>query len=341
MSTAPVHSQASDGGNAAHPTIAIVLSTFNGEKYLAEQLDSILAQTYTDWTLLVRDDGSTDGTTDIVRRYATDDERIRFVNDGSPVENLGFVGSFFALVKDSPADFVVFSDQDDVWLPNKLQVLVAEAEKHDNSVPVLYYTRWQAVDENLRPIPGVGDRQDLFATTRLFEQLTTNPVLGAASMINARLADAWQGYEGLRSHDVFLGLAAAALGELVYIRETTLLYRQHGRNQYGVDNLTPGGSTLRSKVEQFWTYYLEQKKREARRVLGITGFVIPPDRKRMLSDFVLMNTYPLPKRLLLVLRHRYYQKTKVAELKLWTLMATNYGNPAGGPPSRGRLPSHR
>lgn len=329
MSTAPVDPQASDRGTAAPPKVNVVLSTFNGEQYLAEQLDSIVAQTYTDWTLLVRDDGSTDGTADIIRRYAATDDRIRFVNDGAPAENLGFVGSFFTLVKAEPADFVVFSDQDDVWLPNKLHVLLAEAEKHDNSVPTLYYTRWQAVDENLEPIPGVGDRQDLFATTRLFEQLTTNPVLGAASMINGRLADAWQGYEGLRSHDVFLGLAAAALGELVYIEETTLLYRQHGRNQYGVDSLNPGQRTLRSKVEQFWTYYLEQKKREARLVLGITGIEIPPDRKRMLSDFVLMNTYPLPKRVLLVVRHRYYQKTRLAELKLWVLMASNFGNPRG------------
>ena len=329
MPTAPVDSQASGHGTAARPKVNVVLSTFNGRQYLAEQLDSIVAQTYTDWTLLIRDDGSTDGTADIIRRYAASDDRIRFVNDGATPQNLGFVGSFFTLVKSESADFVVFSDQDDVWLPNKLQVLLAEAEKHDNTVPVLYYTRWQAVDENLEPIPGVGDRQDLFATTRLFEQLTTNPVLGAASMINGRLADAWQGYEGLRSHDVFLGLAAAALGELVYIRETTVLYRQHGRNQYGVDNLTPGGVTVRSKVEQFWTYYLEQKKREARRVLAITGFAVPPDRKRMLSDFVLMNTYPLPKRVLLVVRHRYYQKTKVAELKLWALLASNYGNPMG------------
>lgn len=309
--------------------VNVVLSTYNGEQYLAEQLDSIRQQTYADWTLLVRDDGSTDGTAEILRRYASADARIRFVNEGEPARNLGFVASFYELVKLEPADFVVFSDQDDVWLPTKLEVLLAEAATHDNSVPVLYYSRWQAVDENLAPIPGVGDRQDLFATTRLHEQLTTNGVLGATSMINARLADAWQGTDGIRSHDVFLGLAAASLGELVYVKETTLLYRQHGRNQYGVHHLTPQQTSFRAKAEQFWTYYVEQKKREARRVLAITGVDIPADRKRVLTDFVLMNTYPMPKRVVLVLRNRYYQKTRKAELKLWALMASNYGNPAG------------
>jgi rhamnosyltransferase len=323
MSTA-----ANDPGQR-RPKVNVVLSTYNGETYLAEQLDSIRRQTYADWNLLVRDDGSTDGTAGIVRQYAKDDARIRFINDEGPTTNLGFVGSFYELVKFEPADFVVFSDQDDVWLPTKLEVLLAEAEKHDNSVPVLYYSRWQAVDEHLQPIPGVGDRQDLFATTRLHEQLTTNGVLGATSMINARLAEAWQKVDGIRSHDVFLGLAAASLGELVYVRETTLLYRQHGRQQYGAHHVTPQQRTFRSKAEQFWTYYLEQKKREARLVLAIKGVDIPPERKRVLTDFVLMNTYPLPKRVVLVVRNRYYQKTRRAELKLWALMASNYGNPAG------------
>ena len=329
MSTAPLDSQASDRETAGRPKVNVVLSTFNGQQYVSEQLDSIVAQTYTDWTLLIRDDGSTDGTAEILRRYAADDERIRFVNDGAAPQNLGFVGSFFALVKSEPADYVVLSDQDDVWLPNKLQVLLEEAEKHDNTVPVLYYTRWQAVDEQGRPIPVVGDRQDLFATTRLHEQLTTNSVLGATSMINARLADAWQGYEGLRSHDVYLGLAAASLGELVYLPETTTLYRQHGGNQYGVDHQSAGGGSFRSRTEQFWTYYLEQKKREARRVLAITGASIPPERRRMLEDFVLLNTYPLPRRVQLVLRHRFYQRSTVATVKLWALLASNYGNPMG------------
>lgn len=329
MSTAPLDSPASDRETAGHPKVDVVLSTYNGEQYLAEQLDSIRAQTHTGWRLLVRDDGSTDGTAEMLRRYAGDDERIRFVNDGAPAANLGFVGSFHTLVAQTDADFVVFSDQDDVWLPSKLEVLLTEARRHDNTVPVLYYTRWQAVDEHLEPIAAIGDRQDLFATTRLHEQLTTNSVLGATSMINARLARAWQGYEGLRSHDVYLGLVAAALGELVYVPETTTLYRQHGRNQYGVDHQSAGGRSVRAKTEQFWTYYLEQKKREARLVLAITGARIPPERRRLLEDFVLLNTYPLPRRVRLVLRHRFYQRSTVATVKLWALLTSNYGNPAG------------
>jgi rhamnosyltransferase len=329
VTTGDPHDDPGEGSGRRSPTVNIVLSTFNGEKYLAEQLDSVLRQTHVDWRLLVRDDGSTDGTVALIRRYASGDVRIRFVNDGEPALNLGFVASFFALTKLERADFVVFCDQDDVWLPTKLELLLAEAAKHDNDVPVLYYSRWQAVDEHLDAIPGIGDRQDLFATTRLREQLTTNGVLGATSMINARLADAWQDCEGLRSHDAFLGLTAAALGELVYVRETTLLYRQHDGNRFGAHRLSPHQRTIRGRADQFWTYYVAQKKRDARRVLEITGAEIPPDRQRALTDFVLMNTYPLAKRVLLVARYRYVQKSRRGALKLWVLLASNYGNPDG------------
>ena len=109
--------------------VNILLSTYNGEQYLKEQVKSIQDQTYQDWQLLIRDDGSTDGTVEIIQELVAQDERIRFINEGT-VENLGVIKSFHTLLKYEKADLYCFSDQDDVWLPEKIALQVEEAEKH-------------------------------------------------------------------------------------------------------------------------------------------------------------------------------------------------------------------
>ena len=84
--------------------VNILLSTYNGEQYLKEQVKSIQDQTYRDWQLLIRDDGSTDGTVEIIQELVAQDERIRFINQGA-IENLGVIKSFNALLKYEKADF--------------------------------------------------------------------------------------------------------------------------------------------------------------------------------------------------------------------------------------------
>ena len=84
--------------------VNILLSTYNGEQYLKEQVKSIQDQTYRDWQLLIRDDGSTDGTVEIIQELVAQDERIRFINQGA-IENLGVIKSFHALLKYEKADF--------------------------------------------------------------------------------------------------------------------------------------------------------------------------------------------------------------------------------------------
>ena len=103
--------------------VNILLSTYNGEQYLKEQVKSIQDQTYPDWQLLIRDDGSRDGTVEIIQELVAQDERIRFINQGA-IENLGVIKSFHTLLKYEKADLYCFSDQDDVWLPEKIALQV-------------------------------------------------------------------------------------------------------------------------------------------------------------------------------------------------------------------------
>mgnify|MGYP000665328636 FL=1 len=87
--------------------VNILLSTYNGEQYLAEQVKSIQEQTYQEWELLIRDDGSSDGTVELIKQLATRDSRIHFINENH-IENVGVIKSFHALLKHEEADLYWF-----------------------------------------------------------------------------------------------------------------------------------------------------------------------------------------------------------------------------------------
>ena len=211
--------------------VNILMSTYNGEKFVAEQVESIQKQTYTDWHLLIRDDGSTDKTCEILADFVSTDSRIKLIR----AENVGVIKSFHELVKNNlDADFYFFADQDDYWLPEKLTVMLEEANKHDNRKPIMYYSDLKVTDKALKVTSQSMIRsQSDHANTRLVQELTENTVTGGASMINHELAQLWQTTNDVIMHDWYLALVAAALGELIYIDQPTHLYRQHDTNVLG------------------------------------------------------------------------------------------------------------
>lgn len=211
--------------------VNILMSTYNGEKFVAEQVESIQKQTYTDWYLLIRDDGSTDKTCEILADFVSTDSRIKLIR----AENVGVIKSFHELVKNNlDADFYFFADQDDYWLPEKLTAMLDEANKHDNRKPIMYYSDLKVTDKALKVTSQSMIRsQSDHANTRLVQELTENTVTGGASMINHELAQLWQTTNDVIMHDWYLALVAAALGELIYIDQPTHLYRQHDTNVLG------------------------------------------------------------------------------------------------------------
>ncbi|MDN6589721.1 MAG: glycosyltransferase family 2 protein, partial [Lactococcus lactis] len=216
--------------------VNILMSTYNGEKFVADQIESIQKQTYTDWNLIIRDDGSIDRTCEIVDDFVSKDNRIKLIR----AENVGVIKSFHELVTDNNnADFYFFADQDDYWLPEKLSVMLEETKKHDNSKPVMYYTDLKVTDRNLNVTSESMIRsQSDHANTKLVQELTENTVTGGASMINHELAQLWQSTNDIIMHDWYLAIVAAALGELVYIDQPTHLYRQHDSNVLGARTLS-------------------------------------------------------------------------------------------------------
>jgi rhamnosyltransferase len=223
------------------PGVLILLSTYNGAAFIADQVESIRRQTFGAWTLLVRDDGSSDDTIRLVDAMAASDPRIVRMTDGAG--NLGPAQSFGALMQaalDRGAEYIAFADQDDVWDADKLelqvQAMLAREPAVGRAVPLLVHTDLAVVDEHLGVIhPSFLTFQGLGAGTSLALPLllTQNFVTGCTTLINQSLLRLALPLPDVVMHDWWLALCAAALGEIVRCPRATVLYRQHARNAAG------------------------------------------------------------------------------------------------------------
>lgn len=221
--------------------VVIVLSSYNGAAFVAEQLESICRQTYPRWTLLVRDDGSTDDTVRMVESLAASEPRIALIRDG--LGNLGPAQSFGALLQVAltrGAEYVACADQDDVWEADKLDVQLEAMRSREATVgrtrPVLVHTDLAVVDESLRLLhPSFLAYQGLDGPREaaLERLLTQNFVTGCTTLVNRSLLKAALPLPDVVMHDWWLALCAASMGELVYCPRATVRYRQHERNAAG------------------------------------------------------------------------------------------------------------
>ena len=251
--------------------VNILLAAYNGERFIKEQIASIQAQTFSDWTLLVRDDGSSDKTRAIVLKMAQDDPRIHLI-DADSQDNLGVIKSFHRLMTYESADYYFFSDQDDVWLPNKLELSLKCAQTYPKDKPLLVYTDLKVVDQSLLVLhESMIHTQSDHANTSLIQELTENTVTGGTMLINYDLAQRWTITDDLVMHDWYLALLAAALGHLVYLDEPTELYRQHDANVLGARTLTKRMKNWvrpHRLVAKYW-WLIQISQRQAKHLLDV------------------------------------------------------------------------
>ena len=219
--------------------IAILLSTYNGERYLTAQLDSLLAQSCRGWCLFIRDDGSKDATCAIIDTYTRrHPARIRRLDDRAG--NLGSGRSFMALLAAVEADYYLFCDQDDVWLPEKVERLyrkMRQCEQAQGNRPLGVFSDLRVVDARLRTIDpslwaysGI-DPRNCRDPYRMI--LYGCPLFGCATLFNRAARERLLPYPGWKYHDLWTALVLAGVGRLDYLPEPTILYRQHGANVTG------------------------------------------------------------------------------------------------------------
>jgi glycosyltransferase involved in cell wall biosynthesis len=205
------------------PKLHILLSTYNGEAYLEELLDSVLGQSYESIRVHIRDDGSTDSTVSILHRYQAKDKRIS-VELGS---NIGVQASFFSLLE-SVADstgYFAFCDQDDIWDAQKLEVAVNRIQASERPDSALYFSRLSCVDSRNRhlydtPVP---------RNPGVFNALVENSAIGCTCVFGKRLLDEFLCADPTHMimHDWWMYLCAASEGVLIYDEVPRIRYRQH------------------------------------------------------------------------------------------------------------------
>ncbi len=226
----------------------IVLATSNGAGFLAEQLDSLIAQTEQRWTLLIRDDGSSDGSLDIIQRYSREDERICILksvgaDSGSALHN------FSILLEEAfarGAKHVFCCDQDDVWDPRKLEIMLARLKQLEGQgrVPSLVHHDLMVVNARLEPVAESFVKlmqlnpSDQHNPQRL---ISRNEVTGCAMACNRELLEIALPISGRAvMHDWWLALSAGYFGRLAFIPDRLVQYRQHDDNTIGAKSFWHG-----------------------------------------------------------------------------------------------------
>ena len=255
--------------------IDILMATYNGEKYLVEQLDSIINQTYHNWNLLIRDDNSTDKTLEIIQNYHKKDKRIKILKDNKG--NLGIVRNFEELLKSSESEFIMFSDQDDIWVENKLDMYLKMIEKIKNK-GFMIHSDAILFDKNKSNI-----LKDTFISKKAINRGLENVffnyfVQGATILISKEIKNFILPFpKEVYLHDRYIHLISELFFERIFINKALIYYRQHGDNQIGAKN------TIRELLSK--RYFDERDRRLIKVIYNKYGSLLTEDKKKLIEEY--------------------------------------------------------
>ena len=288
----------------------ILLSTYNGEEFLREQLDSLLKQTFQGWCLIVRDDGSSDHTCEIVKSYANQyPGKISFIDDGQ--KRIGACRSFAALLEHSSADYVMFCDQDDVWLEGKVEATLAKMKELEVTYPgkpILIHTDLKVTDEKLNVISdSMWIYQKLDPERKSLNYLLVqNNVTGCTVMINKKLRELILPlHNEIIVHDWWLALAASAFGKIGYVNMPAILYRQHGRNDVGAKKYSVEYFLLRFRRRIKAAELFDRVMNQADALLRVYQENLDEGKREMVECFSTLGRQGRFKRIYSIFKHKF------------------------------------
>lgn len=256
--------------------VNILLSTYNGQEFLQEQIESLLGQSYKNIHIYIRDDGSTDDTKNILAQWKED---CRFtIIEGS---NKGFCPSFYELLSMSDqGEYWAFCDQDDVWLPQKIRLAVEWFEQNNQKdIPVLYHAAFEFVSQE-------GNHLSFYELPKLkynfARSLTSNVFFGFSMVINSKLRDMLLkcNCNNIKLHDWFAAMITTGFGVYYHNPEICAKHRIHETNSTPIDILKkiPLGVKLLSGEN----YY----KKNAQEFYENFGEILDEEKKGVLSLFI-------------------------------------------------------
>jgi glycosyltransferase involved in cell wall biosynthesis len=303
-------------------TIDILLAVYNGEKYIKEQIQSILRQTYSNLHIIVRDNCSEDRTKEIVQEMIeAHPGKITLITSE---KNLGVVGNFASLLDLTRSSYAMFADCDDVWFPEKIEKSLKEMHhfefRYGTDVPILIHSDLKVVDIDLNVIHDSFWRYSYLKPSQgktLGRQLVQNAVTGCTILMNRALIERSRPIpEGVVMHDWWIGIVAAALGKIGIVNEPLMLYRQHGKNDTGAKKydflhdfkLKEPVLTFRSKCVNQATFCLQRFET-----------VLTQKQRKTLRAYIGLHQAPLFKQAYLALRYGLYKHGALRNLNLFFL----------------------
>lgn len=290
--------------DSTNARVCILMSTYNGALYLKDQLDSIFRQTHQNLELLVRDDGSTDSTKDILSEYCKLHPNMHYYQG----ENLKPARSFLDLIQKAPvADFYAFSDQDDVWLPDKLSAAIDALQK---SKADFYYSQTTPVDSKLQVLRV----KPLIPMNTLESSLVYASVTGCTVVFSKCLRDTVIRYRPnfIMMHDSWIYKITLALGRNVfYDNKSFILYRQHGHNVVGARR-----SLGKRLSEKFYAllYPTNSRLREAQELYNGYEDIMPNKEKETIKMISRYQSLSIWNRMKLAISSDYRCKAPFADI---------------------------
>lgn len=243
--------------------IDILMSTYNGEKYLGEQIDSLILQTYRDWHLLIRDDGSSDRTLELIDYYQKKyPEKIEIIKDS--YGNIKSTNSFAVLLEYSTAPYIMFCDQDDIWLSNKIELAylkIKNLEDSYESLPLLVFSDLILYGHDGRIISDSfmkyqNMKPDVVYNTWMCMAMSVAP--GCTMMINHIAKKYVLPIPSFMLHDYWIATMISYYGKCEFINTPTIYYRIHNHNSVGINNV--GKSYLISKIRNLYCLFPQYRK---------------------------------------------------------------------------------
>ncbi|MBQ7562023.1 MAG: glycosyltransferase family 2 protein [Synergistaceae bacterium] len=218
------------------PEINILLASYNGEKFISQQIDSILAQNFQDFNIIIRDDGSQDNTPEIIEDYSRKyPDKIIIIHDNEicrhPTKN------FFQLIKYASAKYIMFSDQDDYWLPDKVKITLDHmkiCERENPGVPICVFTGLERVDADLKTLNQFMAINITKSDYDFKKLISGNCASGCTEMLNRELYSNLGEYDSnINLHDWWAVLYASACGVVSHVNKALIYYRIHTDNSIG------------------------------------------------------------------------------------------------------------
>ncbi len=217
------------------------MATYNGEKYLREQVDSLLAQSYPTLEFIFVDDASSDSSVKILQEYAFSDTRIRLVTNP---ENQGLLATFEKGIRAAKGEMIALSDQDDVWMPEKIRLLAGAIGSHS-----MIYADSALTDAAGFVTGKFSDRNHLCDYSTGLHYVFGTKAMGHAMLFKREIIDIALPFPDYVGHDYILGFAAASLNGVSYFPATLVNYRQHSSNTMGAD-LSKGKKNYNTREER-------------------------------------------------------------------------------------------